>query len=276
MSDRIEDEALAAELGERSRLMIFEYAWRVGMDEEEADRLLREGEAWAQRRGDSHARAALYNAWSMVAVLVHGRTRRAQEVVEEGLALMEGSDDRVLELALELRRYLVADFIGRVEDMERYMARVHTFSREEMDACSELVGYDVPALAIGYQGNAARHRGHFAEALTFYRQGLEIARERGADEVASWTLALQSECFACLGDLPRAGEEMRRPVEALSPPGAVLLLSSHAVDEWQTRYPSTPGETLHGGLWGRNSKPRITHPITRQSKPSTFGPMLKR
>jgi hypothetical protein len=42
---------------------------------------------------------------------------------------------------------------------------------------------------------------------------MQIARERGADEVASWILALQSDCFTCLGDLPRAVASAHESIE---------------------------------------------------------------
>ena len=204
LSDQIDDDALAAELGERSRLMVLEWTWRVGASEQETSALVEEGEAWARSRGDSRALAALYNAYSMPLCLTHGRVDRAREVVEQGLQLVEGGDDRTLEFALELRRYLVAEFAGHVDEMERYLERVHSFSMEEMESATPTLGYDAPSLAIGYPGNAATWRGDFPAALDFYARGLERARSCGSEEVTIWLLANQLECLVCMGELERA------------------------------------------------------------------------
>jgi class 3 adenylate cyclase/tetratricopeptide (TPR) repeat protein len=229
LSGEIADEALADELGERARLMVLEFSWRIGAGEEETDALFAEGLAWAQGRQDAHALAAINNAYSMAAILVHGRTARAEEVTEEGLRQVAQTDDRPLAFALEIRGYLIADFICQLDDMERRMARMHAFSREEMEAASPILGYHAPTLAIGYQGNPCLYSGRFEAALDFYRQGLEEARAHDAVEVASWIQSYFCDALIGLGDLERAtaaGQEALQLAERTESPVAIGMAAS--------------------------------------------------
>ena len=230
LSDLVEDEHLAAELGQRSRLMILEYSWRLGGSEEEAAALLAEGEEWARRRGDDRALAELYNAFSMPAILAHGATARADDAIAKGLRHVAEIDDRVLLFALELRRYLMAQFRGQVDEMRATMRRVETFSREEMDAAAPLLGYDARALVVAYAGSAEVRVGNFSEGLAAYARGLALARESNAREVASWVLALQAECRLLQGDFPAAaalGREALRLGEEIESPLSIALAGTY-------------------------------------------------
>ncbi len=226
LSDQIEDDAIAADLGERSRLMVLEYGWRIGVSLQEVDALMEEGKAWANRRQDRHALAALYNAYSMPAAIAHGETRRASEAIEEGLRLVAGTGDDALEFALELRRYLMLEFRGNVPEMKDCLDRVHTYPPEVMDSAMPILGYAPRALAVGYRGNGAAWGGRLREAAAYYEEGLEVARQQGDLEVSSWLIAYQADCLTTQGDLARAkarGQEALELSEKIESPLSIAL-----------------------------------------------------
>ena len=204
LADRIGDAALAAELGQQSRLMILEYGWRLGMSEAEANELLQEGEAWARRHDDSRGLAALYNAFAIPAAFVFGDPGRARELSAAGLRLAEEAGDGPLACALELRLYLSAAAFGRVPDEAAAMEAVLRRSAEEMERASPLVGYDVPALVTAHRGWPAFHTGRLDVAHEHAHRGVEVARARGALEVTGWVVGLMSEIWSARGDGARA------------------------------------------------------------------------
>ncbi len=204
LADRIGDVALAAELGQQSRLMILEYGWRLGMSEEEANELLQEGEAWARRHNDARGLAALYNAFAIPAAFVFGDPGRAREMSAAGLRLAEEAGDGPLACALELRLYFSAAAFGRVPDEAAAMEAVLRRSTEDMERASPLVGYDVLALATAYRGWPAFNAGRLDVAHEHFRRGVEVARARGALEVTGWVLGLMSYLWCEYGDGARA------------------------------------------------------------------------
>jgi class 3 adenylate cyclase/tetratricopeptide (TPR) repeat protein len=204
LSDDIEDESLASELGERSRVMFLEYGWRLGSSEAETEAALEEGEAWAKRRDDPAALAALYNAAAINLVLVHGQTRRAAEMIDEGIRLVAGSGKPELEFALELRAYLLAEYRGHMPDMLRRIERLQAFPDAVMDAAMPIVGFDARAFMAACQSVAAAWDGRLVEAIELSRTGTEIARQHGSVEVLSWILTFECDHWTAIGDLDRA------------------------------------------------------------------------
>jgi class 3 adenylate cyclase/tetratricopeptide (TPR) repeat protein len=228
LADVIPDAGLANELGERSRLMLLEYGWRLGMSDGEADALVAEGEDWARRRGDDHALAALYNAFSMQCVLSMGQTARARRCVEEGLRAVRNTDDRVLAFALELRANLLADYTGDVAEMEASAERLRRFSPEEMEAATPLLGYSGIAFTETAFGQLAKVRGDFSGALAHFRRAAELARERHDTEVLGWALSFQSDALLLADDVRgalRIAQEALDLAERLESPLSVAFAS---------------------------------------------------
>lgn len=65
---------------------------------------------------------ALFDAFAMRAVLAHGNTRRADEVIAKGLEHVSRVDDRPLRFVLELRGLLMEWFLGDVSERDRLSA----------------------------------------------------------------------------------------------------------------------------------------------------------
>jgi len=222
LSDEIEDAALANELGERSRLMVLEYSWRIGASEAQISQLLEEGEAWAARVDDPHALALLYNAASMPLVLNLGQLDRCREITNAGLAAVEGAGDRGLEFSLRLRAALVAEYTGDGTELARSVERLTLYSVDEMEAASSLVGYDASIFARILLALSERYAGRLALSQKLLAEVSDAAQQRDATEVASWIRAFRAAGFYLTGELERAiaigrqGTEIAESVSELS------------------------------------------------------------
>jgi class 3 adenylate cyclase len=213
LADEIEDAALATELGWRSRAMILEYAWRLGVSQPEADALLREGEAWARRQSDPRALAYLYKAYATAVALGLGQLARARELLEEGLPLAQAAGDEPLAFALELHLVFVIDLAGDTRAALRAIEAANAHPLAVMEAASSLLGYDAASWATGYLGYLVAREGRLEEAVRHLEQAIERARTRGATEVLGWLLGMEADIWLERGDLSRAARMARESME---------------------------------------------------------------
>jgi tetratricopeptide (TPR) repeat protein len=193
--------------------MILEHAWRRGIAQQEADELLREGEAWARRQSDPCALARLYNAYAIAIALGLGQLARARVLCEEGLRLAREAGDEPLLFALELRLALVADYAGDLAAARPAIEAANAHELAVKEAASPLVGYDAPVFAIGYLGVVAGRAGRLEEAIGWLDQAIQQARARGATEVLGWLLSFETDVWLARGDLSRAARTARESVD---------------------------------------------------------------
>ena len=213
LADEAEDAALATELGWRSRAMILEYAWRLGVSQPEADELLREGEAWARRQSDPRALAHLYNAYALTIALGLGQLARARKLFEEGLRLAQAAGDEPLAFAFELRLAHMMSWAGDARAARRAMEAANACPVAVMEAVSPLLSFDAPSYATGFFGYLVAHEGRFEEAVRHLEQAIERARAHGATEVLGWLLGMEAEISLERGDLSRAARMARESME---------------------------------------------------------------
>jgi len=213
LAEQVGDSTLALELGQQSRLMILGYGWRLGVSADEANDLLREGEAWAERHNDRRGLAALYNAFVIPCAFSLGDLGRARELAGAGLRLAEQVGDSPLVCALELRRYFVAEAMGVVPEMFTAMDAVLRHAADDMERASPLVGYDVPALVAGWPGWLRVCAGQLDLADEHFSRGIDLARARGAVEVTGWLLGHQSNLWCERGEAARASGAARESLE---------------------------------------------------------------
>ena len=213
LADGIADPALAIELGDRSCQMLIEHAWRLGLSEEAAEDLLREGEAWARKRNDPGSLASLYSGASMLVSIGLGQAKRGQAFAQEALRLARIAGDEPLIFMNELRVSLASQYAGdlRVARSATEAATAHEFA--VMDAASPLLGYDASAYAPGQRGEVAQQEGRLEESLRWFERGIDRARARGATEVLCWNLGFGTETWLAAGDLARATSMAREALE---------------------------------------------------------------
>ena len=213
LAGTIADPGVAGAFRTRACQMLLEFGWRRGIEAEHAEVLLREGEAGARACDDPRALAYLYSAYATVLALNLGQTARGLEIAHKGLQLARTFDDEPLLFNLELRTGLVQHYAGDLPAARQTLDTAATRSAAAMAAASSLLGYDAESFLPGERGWLAQMEGRTDDAFVLLTQGMELARQRGAQEVLGWLLCYTT--FTCLdaGDLARARRHAQESLE---------------------------------------------------------------
>jgi class 3 adenylate cyclase len=182
-----------------SRLQQLDYAWRLGMDPEEATRLEAEAKELATRIGDLHSLALLR-------MLATGRpgleqtTREWIAGVEEAVRLADESGDRYLRAAIRAAgayAYLcAADF----ERLDRAADEVLELTDGDPGIGAGIIVGCPMAWAYGSKAIACRERGEFEESERLLGESLRLAEAEGDLETTSWNRSTQGLLYAMRGE----------------------------------------------------------------------------
>jgi class 3 adenylate cyclase/tetratricopeptide (TPR) repeat protein len=204
-----------------SRLLQLDYAWRLGMDREEAARLEREAEEIATRIGDLRSLALLR-------MLRSGRPGIEQttsawiEGVAEANRIADESGDPYLRVAIRAAgayAYLCAADFDRLEGTA--------------DEVLELAGGDIRAgagivigcpvaWALGAKAIVARERGEYERCEELLNQSIRIAEELGDPETASWNHGTRALLLLAQGEADAAVVAAQRNFELTERMGDVF------------------------------------------------------
>jgi adenylate cyclase len=198
------ESAEAAGLALAACVWILAFAWRVGISEDEAWAVFREGRRLAQASGDLHSLARLCSSYGFHKVL-------AMEPAEEALALLDeatGLAREVADSALTLR--LAGEWtvsyrnLGRIREAFRISGEVIERARSDPSVgagIGRLRGYGMLLCAKGMVlGDLAR----LEEAVRVGEEASRLARERGWDEILFWATACLARTAFAAGDAGRA------------------------------------------------------------------------
>lgn len=207
-----------------SRLQQLDYAWRLGMDPEEAARLEAEANELATRIGDLHSLALLR-------MLAGGRPGLEQKTsewiagVEEAVRLADRSGDRHLRAAIRgagAYAYLcAADF----ERVDRAADEVLELTDGDPGIGAGVIVGCPMAWAVGVKAIVRRERGEFEECEAFLQEAIRIAEEQGDLETTSWNRGTQALVYAARGDASAGVAIGRRNCETTERLGDVFSRS---------------------------------------------------
>ena len=226
--------ALTAELDENeetvalallSRMLQLEYAWRLGMDQAEADALAAEAVAIAERHGDVSSLALL----KLLIGARPGIAERSSEWVAaatEAIELADRTGDPALRIAVRSAAAYAHICAGDLDGIEAVV-----------DELMELTGDD-PTLGAGIvvgcpiawgpmaKAMALRERDRGEEAEALLDQALRAATEQEDPETESWALGSKSLLLADRGDVEAALALARRNRELTERLGDVFSRST--------------------------------------------------
>ncbi len=194
-----EDEETAA-LAVSSRLLQLQYAWRLGMDREEEQRLVAEAEEIATRSGDLRSLAMLKLATAARPGMPHEATAWLDAVAETNRLADESGD---LHLRVTMRSACAYAFlcVADFDAFERSLDEVLELSGGDRDVGAGIVIGSPIAWATMGKGLAERERGRLDAAEALFEEGLRIATEDGDLETASWTRSNIALMLAMRGDV---------------------------------------------------------------------------
>jgi class 3 adenylate cyclase/tetratricopeptide (TPR) repeat protein len=218
-----EDEETAA-LAVTSRLLQLQFAWRLGMDSEEAARLVAEAEEIATRTGDLHSLAMLGLATSGRPGVAHVAKEWLAAVAETN-RLADEADDLHLRIAVRAAGAYAFLCAGDFDGFERALEEVLELAGGDHQAGAGIVIGSPIAWAIMGKGLAWRERGRVDEAEELFNQALRIATEDGDPETASWTRSNLALMQAMRGEVEAGIALARRNCELTERLGDVFSQS---------------------------------------------------
>ncbi len=199
LADELEQSEEASGLAVASRLQQLDYAWRLGMEREQVARLEAEAEEIATRIGDLHSLALLR-------MLLSGRPGLKQTTSEwiagvgEAIRLADESGDLHLRVAIRAAgayaHLCAADF----ETLDRAADEVLELAgRDPAIGAGIIIGCPV-AWALDTKALVCRERGELDECERMLDESLELAREQGDLETASWNRGTKAMVLAMRGE----------------------------------------------------------------------------
>jgi adenylate cyclase len=203
-----------------SRLLQLDYAWRIGMEREEASRLEREAEEIATRIGDLRSLALLR-------MLRSGRPGLEQttsawiEGVTEANRIADESGDLYLRVAIRAAgayAHMCAANFDRLESTADEVLELA--DGDNMAGAGIIIGCPV-AWALGAKAIVARERGEYERAEELVNRSVRIAEESGDPETQSWNRGTRVLLMAAQGQ-PDAVAMGRRNVEQTERMGDVF------------------------------------------------------
>jgi class 3 adenylate cyclase/tetratricopeptide (TPR) repeat protein len=224
LTEQLEETEETMAMAVMSRLLQLDFAWRLGMDDEEEARLTAEAEGIAKRTGDLHSLALLKVATDARPGMPHVASHWL-EAVAETIDLADASGDLHLRIAIRAAgsyaRLCTGDFDGFEESLDEVLELA---GGDRRAGAGIIIGNPV-AWATMAKGLVMRERGRLDDAEAQFNTALRIATEEGDPEIASWTRSNQALMLAMRGELDAAIALARRNCELTERLGDVFSRS---------------------------------------------------
>ena len=207
-----------------SRLLQLDYAWRLGMERDQAVRLEAEAGEIATRTGDLHALALL----QMLRSARPGLEQTTSEWiagVTEAKRLADESGDLHLRVAIRAAGAYAYLCAGDFEGLERAADDVLELAGDDHGVGAGIIIGSPVAWAFGAKAIVRRERKEFDQCERLLERALRIAEEQGDPETASWNRGTRSMLLAMRGDAEAGMAVGRRNCELTERLGDVFSRS---------------------------------------------------
>jgi len=185
LTDSLPEAEETAALGLAARIFTLEFAWRLGISHQDAERVFREAERMAAETGDIRSRAILTSVYMAIRGVNDGDVEAAVELGVQAVALAEETQDPVLHLTSAgsgYWHYLRGEF-------DRSLA---TFDRAiEQSGGDPTLGAGINfGCPLGYclifKSGALTVTGRLAEARECLESGMRLCAEQDDVELVGW------------------------------------------------------------------------------------------
>jgi class 3 adenylate cyclase len=202
----------ALQLRVQTHVRLIQAGARLGMDPDEAEELLAEGRAVAERLGDMRLLAMLVYV-SGTQLLMRGDVPAGAARWMEGIRIAESVSDVGLQGTLGIGPVLAHGWTGPLTEAVMWATRGITLLAGDPETGAEMVGYSPLVRLYGVRAMALARMGRFAEARTDCERVLAMGRPRGESENVQFALCALVELASIVGEagdsLDQARESMR-------------------------------------------------------------------
>src|SRR5215211_599631 len=212
LGDATPDSAEARELALAARIFGLGYGWRLGIPDEEADKLFDEAERMAAQANDLWSHTLLLTAYSTLMFAVRGELQMSTELVRHALSLAEESGDRVLYLAASAASY-VFFLIGSYDECIAICDRAIALADGDPSVGAHITNECPLAQCLMQKGGSLIDLGRLDEAAELIDRGTRMAAERGATETRGWGHLWGTYHAYRYGDPQRAEAHARQTLE---------------------------------------------------------------
>jgi adenylate cyclase len=199
LTDAVEADQEAIDLGLYSRMLQLEYAWRLGIDREVFDALVAEATAIAERSDD-------VNSLTLLKLLTTARPGAAErsgewvDAVAEASELARRSGERALQVSVRAAGVYAHMCAGDLDRVEATALEMLDLVSDDPDLGAGIVVASPRAWALTSRAMALRERGRGDEAERLLDEALAEAVAREDLEIETWALASKSQVVADRGD----------------------------------------------------------------------------
>jgi class 3 adenylate cyclase len=208
-----------------SRLLQLDYAWRLGMDRDQADALAREANEIAARIGDLRSLALL----KLLTAARPGISDHSSEWVtaaEEATRLADENGDPELRAAVRGPSAYAYMCAGDLEELERTADELLEMTASDPSLGAGIVIGSPAAWGRMAKSVALRERDRPEEAEALLEEGLRIAAEQGDPETENWIRGTHCLLIADRGDAEAALALARHNCELTEQLGDVFSRST--------------------------------------------------
>jgi class 3 adenylate cyclase/tetratricopeptide (TPR) repeat protein len=224
LTDDLEEDEEVSALAINSRLQQLSYAFRVGIDSREQERLATEVEEIATKREDLHSLALLRVATSVRPGLDHDAQTWIASV-RESVELADRAGDRHLRVAVRSAGAFAYLMAGDFDAYEAALDEVLELVGDDRSVGANIILGSPTAWGLMGKGMVRREKVEFDEAEELFERALEVALEEDDPETASWIRSNQAGLMAFRSE-PEAGLALaRRNVELTDRLGDVFSRS---------------------------------------------------
>ncbi len=224
LTEALEESEETLAMAVMSRLQQLDFAWRLGMDDEEEARLTAEAEEIARRTDDLHSLAMLRVARDIRPGMPHVASDWLRAVAET-VEIADRSGDRHLRIAIRAASSYAYLCAGAFDDFDRALEEILDLADGDRQAGARIIIGSPVAWATMAKGLFLRERGRLDEAEAQFNAALQIATEEGDPEIASWTRSNQALMLSMRGEFDAAIALARRNCELTERLGDVFSRS---------------------------------------------------
>lgn len=203
LADELEEDEETIALSLLSRTLQLEYAWRLGMDREQADALATEATEIATRCGDLNS-LALLKLLTSARPGVAEHTREWVSAADEAIGLADRSGARDLRVAVRGAAAYAHMCAGDLDRLEATADEMLAIIDGDPEVGAGIVIGSPIAWGLMAKSSALRERGRPEEAGRLLDEALREVVERNDPETESWILGAKSAVLADCGEIEAA------------------------------------------------------------------------